>query len=156
MTAKALAFAGVDSWRGSASNDTQPRRTYSERYAYDQPVPTFGRERSYASRVDALTRLVELARKAPQVQPAALIRVGEWLTNLPGAVPNPFVAIGEDGSISTEWDIGGRSLHITFEGDTEEVYFFSPDGEEWESTLDAIDKVTSAMRSIAIAAAARG
>jgi hypothetical protein len=41
-------------------------------------------------------------------------------------------------------------LHVTFADDGDEVYFFSPDGDEWESSLDATDKITSALRKIAL------
>ncbi len=123
--------------------------------AYDPPTATLGRESSYGRRVDVLLRLLELTVKSPQVQPDAFARALEWVINLPEALPNPFVAIGDDGSISTEWDAGGNSLHVTFEGDTEEVYFVSPTGEEWESSLDAVDKLSSAMRTIALATSAR-
>ncbi|MGH3218559.1 MAG: hypothetical protein ACRDPY_07480 [Streptosporangiaceae bacterium] len=118
------------------------------------PTATLGRERSYGRRADVLRRLVELGLKSPQVQPHTLARVFGWIYSLPEAMPSPFIAVGDDGSISTEWDVGGNSLHVTFEGDTEEAYFFSPTGEEWESSLDAVDKVSSAMRAIVIAASA--
>ena len=104
---------------------------------------TLGRERSYTNRADVAFRLVELAVSSPHVQPQTLVRVIAWLFNLPEGLQNPFVAVGDDGSISTEWDVGGSSLHVTFDDETEEVYFVSPDGEEWESTLDAVDKLSS-------------
>jgi len=156
MTAGVLDFAGVGSrrWR-SSSNGTQQQQSYIDRNVYEQPVATLGYQESCAKRAEVLTRLVELAGTAPQVKEETFIRVLTWLANLPGALPNPFVAIGDDGSIATEWDVDGSNLHITFDGDTEEVYFFDPHGEEWESTLDAVDKLSSAMRSIALAAAAR-
>jgi hypothetical protein len=156
MTAGVLDFAGVGNWRWrSTTNGTQQRQSYIERTASEQLVATLGHEHSYAMRTEVLARLLELASKAPQVQPSALVRVWEWLPNLPEALPNPFLAIGEDGSISTEWDADGSSLHITFDEETEEVYFLSPNGDEWESTLDAVDKVSSAMRTIALAASAQ-
>jgi hypothetical protein len=154
MTAGALDFSAIGSWRWPSTNGTQ-QASYIAEDIYDLPTSTLGREHSYGRRADVLRRLLELSSKYPQVQPHALVRVLGWIHNLPEALPNPFIAIGDDGSISTEWDVEGNSLHVTFEGDTEEVYFFSPIGEEWESSLDAVDKVSSAMRAIAIAASAR-
>lgn len=154
MTAGVLDFPGIGNWRWSSSNGTQ-QVSYTTEGADDLPTATLGRETSYGRRVDVLRRLIELSLKSPQVQPFTLARVLGWVHSLPEAMPSPFVAIGDDGSISTEWDVGGNSLHVTFGGDTEEAYFFSPTGEEWESSLDAVDKVSSAMRVIAIAALAR-
>jgi hypothetical protein len=64
-------------------------------------------------------------------------------------MPQPFIAVADDGSISSEWDRGGQSLHVTFFDDADEVYFYNPAGEEWEGTVDAVDKLTEAMHSIA-------
>src|SRR6266536_416126 len=153
MTAEILDFSGVGNWRWSSTNGTQ-QPSYVAKNVYDQPTATLGRERSYGRRSEVAFRLVELAFKSPNAQPYALARALKWLINLPEALPNPFVAIGDDGSISTEWDVDGNSLHVTFDDDIEEVYFFSPNGEEWESSLDAVDKLSSAMRTIALAASA--
>jgi len=154
MTASVLDFPVGGNWRWSSTNGTQ-QVAYVNKGADNLPTATLGRERSYGQRTDVLQRLLELSFKSPQVQPYTLARVLEWVHNLPEAMPNPFVATGDDGSISTEWDVGGNSLHITFERDMEEVYFSSPTGEEWESSLDAVDKLSSAMRIIALAALSR-
>jgi hypothetical protein len=154
MTAGVLDFSGIGNWRWNSTNGTQQVSLFTKRM-YDPPTATLGRENSYGRRADVLLRLLELTVKSPQVRPAAFARASEWLINLPEAIPNPFVAIGDDGSISTEWDAAGNSLHVTFEGDTEEVYFFSPTGEEWESSLDAVDKISSALRTIVLATSAR-
>lgn len=156
MTAGVVDFVGGGRrrWR-SSSNGTQQRQSYVDSSAYEQPVLALSHENSDAGREEVLYRLVELANTAPQASREILVRVLTWLANLPDALPNPFVAIGDDGSIVAEWDADGSNLHITFEEGSEEVYFFDPRGEEWESTLDAVDKLSSAMRSIALAAAAR-
>jgi hypothetical protein len=156
MTAGMLDFSGIARWPWSPSNSTQ-QTFYAVKSEDDTPTATatLGRERSYTNRADVAFRLVELAVSSPYVQPQTLVRVITWLFNLPEGLQNPFVAVGDDGSISTEWDVGGSSLHVTFDDETEEVYFVSPDGEEWESTLDAVDKLSSAMRTIALATSPR-
>ena len=156
MTAGMLDFSGIARRSWTPGNSTQ-QTFYAVKGEDDAPTATatLGRERSYINRADAAFRLVELAVNSPYVQPRILSRVLEWIFNLPEGLPNPFVAVGDDGSISTEWDAGGNSLHVTFDDETEEVYFFSLGGDEWESTLDAIDKLSSAMRTIALAAAPR-
>jgi hypothetical protein len=154
MTAEILDFSNFVGFRWNTSNGTQ-QVSYQSKSEPDLPTPTLGKERSYRMRSEIIFRLLELARRSPNVQRYALARVVEWMLGLPEVLPNPFVAIGDDGSISTEWDVAGNSLHITFDKDAEEVYFFSPDGEEWESSLDAIDKVSAAMRTIALAFSAR-
>jgi hypothetical protein len=116
-----------------------------------QPTATLGRERLYSGRDDIIVRLMDLARRSPNLQPRALGRAAAWIFGLPGSLPDPFVAIGDDGSISAEWDIGKNSLHVTFADDGDEVYHLTSAGEEWESALDATDKISSAMRVIALA-----
>jgi hypothetical protein len=154
MTAGILDFSSVCNWRWNSTNGTQQVSDVAKS-AYDLPTATLGRERSYRRRSEVLLKLLELAAKSPNVQRHTLVRTLGWMLNLPEALPNPFVAIGDDGSISTEWDADGNSLHVTFNNDNEEVYFFSRSGEEWESSLEALDKLSSAMRTIALAASAR-
>jgi len=120
----------------------------------DQPEPgaTLGQERFYIDRAELVRQIVDRALRAPSVQPSALARLVNWLANLPASLPNPFIAIGDDGSVSSEWDISDRSLHVTFFDDGDEVYFSNPDGDEWEATTDAVDKVSAAIRTIAVLA----
>jgi hypothetical protein len=113
-----------------------------------QATTTATQESLYGKRMATFQRLVKIARQASQLQPGALIRIVAWLSTVPAELPEPFVAIGDDGSISSEWDAEGNSLHITFFNDTNEVYFFSPGGDEWEGTIDAVDKLSNAMRTI--------
>ena len=114
-----------------------------------QTTTSFTQESAYARRAATLQKIVGAAQRTPQLQPHALVRLVTWLSSIPLEVPEPFIAAGDDGSISSEWDVAGNSLHVTFFDDTDEVYFFSPGGEEWEGTLDATDKLSEAMRTIA-------
>lgn len=154
MTAGILDFSSVNNWIAGPLRGTQGVRI-TPRVEYDQPTATLGREGSYTSRADVFLRLLDLASKSPNVQPFALARVAAWVIGLPKGLPDPFIAIGDDGSISTEWDTNGSSLHVTFDNDNGEVYFCSPDGDEWESSLDATDKISAAMRVIALASSAQ-
>ena len=117
----------------------------------EQVVATLGREGTYSQRARIFQSIVDLGRRTPTVQTFALMRLVNWVSRLPAGLPDPFIAIGDDGSISSEWDVAGNSLHVTFADDIDEVYFVSPDGDEWESTLDAVDKISSAMRTIVLA-----
>jgi hypothetical protein len=154
MTAGMLDFSSVNNWIAGPFRGTQGVRIIPK-IDYDQPTATLGRENSYTSRADALLRLLDLVSKSANVQPFALARVAAWVIGLPKGVPDPFMAIGDDGSISTEWDTNGNSLHVTFGNDSGEVYFCTPGGDEWESSLDATDKISAAMRVIALASSAR-
>ncbi len=147
VSAGMLDFSNISPWAPSRG---VPQIAIAPKSDYDQPTATLGRESSYGNRVYTVLKIIDLARKNPTVQPLALARLVSWVSTLPEGLPDPFVAIADDGSISSEWDIGGSSLHVTFIDDTDEVYFFSPNGDEWESTLDAVDKISGAMRVIAL------
>jgi hypothetical protein len=106
-------------------------------------------EKAYERLASTVQRIAEAAKRTPSVQPRALVNLVRWLSTIPLEMPAPFVAIGDDGSISSEWDGCGSSLHVTFFDDTNEVYFFNPEGEEWEATVHAVDKLSEAMLTIA-------
>ena len=62
----------------------------------------------------------------------------DWLFILPSWVPKPAVGIGDDGSVSIEWDHAGKVLHVMFDQDSVEAYFVDEQsGEEWEMTVAA-------------------
>jgi hypothetical protein len=105
-------------------------------------------ENAYGKRAAMFHKLAEVVARMPYVQPPAVVNLALWLSSLPAEMPEPFIAIGDDGSISSEWDVHRNSLHVTFFGNADEVYFVSPSGEEWEGTLDAVDKLSDAMRTI--------
>jgi hypothetical protein len=100
----------------------------------------------------AALRLSQLVPRAPYIAPETVTHFVRWLVRLPVGLPEPFIAIGDDGSIGAEWDVGDNNLYVTFDHDATEVYFASDEGDEWEATLDAADKVQSAMRAIVLAA----
>jgi hypothetical protein len=149
MSAGMLDSSSVSNWLPAPS---APRITIALRAEYGQAAATLGRESTYGERAKFVQGIIDLARRTPNVQTLALGHLVDWLSNLPAELPEPFIAIGDDGSISSEWDVGGNSLHVTFLDNIDEVYFVSPHGDEWESTLDAVDKISSAMRAIALAA----
>src|SRR5258708_4847241 len=94
-------------------------------------------------------KVVEVARRAPYVQPTAVTGLIDWLAGLPNRLPEPFIAVGDDGSISAEWDVRGSSFHATFYSNSNEVYFHSPVEEPWEGSTDATSNVSAALRFIA-------
>ena len=120
-----------------------------------QASTTVAPENAYSRRAATIQKLAEIAGRTPYVQPPALVNLALWLSSLPAEMPEPFIAVGDDGSISSEWDVNRHSLHVTFFDDADEIYFVSPGGEEWEGTLDANDKLSDAMRTIAQAARER-
>jgi hypothetical protein len=75
-----------------------------------------------------------------------------WVVDLPASMPRPQIGLGEDGSVSVEWDRAGNALHVRFEASAAEVYFASDAGDEFETDLGAgQDKIAAALRTIALA-----
>jgi hypothetical protein len=99
-----------------------------------------------------LVRVVTLSEQQI-VSPEAFERLLSWIGSVPAAVPEPFVAIGDDTSIGLEWSAKGNYLYVTFGPDDEgEMYFQGSNGDEWETTTAAgIDKIDTAFRLLAIA-----
>jgi hypothetical protein len=63
---------------------------------------------------------------------------GEWLSSLPAWVAEPSIGIGDDGSISIEWDRAEKVLHVMFDEVSTDAYFADArSGEEWEMTVAA-------------------
>lgn len=116
---------------------------------YLESTPTLGRERAYIRRSELVRRIADLAFRYPVAQADALLRLASWLDGLPANMPSPFLAVGDDGSVSAEWDVSGSSLHVTFYSDFDEAYFVDSRGDEWESSTESVDKMLSAVRSIA-------
>ena len=146
MTADSLDASSLGAWFPAI---TRSRITIAPSFDAAFPASTsVGQERTYGTRVANLQRIVDTALRVPYFQPRALMNLAQWLSSLPLELPEPFLAVADDGSISSEWDIRGNSLHVTFFDSSDEVYFVSPGGEEWEGTLDAVDKLSEAMRAI--------
>lgn len=69
-----------------------------------------------------------------------------WLRQCPPVLPAPSVAVGDDGSIVAEWDVGSRHFHVSFFEDESEGYYFEDSGRE-ESTDDLSAEPGAAMRA---------
>jgi hypothetical protein len=82
-----------------------------------------------------VTQLVDMGGSTESVDEAALRRGVRFLSDLPAAMPEPFVAIGDDGSVGAEWEYALGHLYVTFSRVTDEVYWCSADGWEWEDLL---------------------
>lgn len=97
---------------------------------------------------EVLQQVVRLANRE-YVEPDGLRHLALWLRTLGIAVPKPFVAIGDDGSIGLEWSRGDEYLYLTF-GSEDEAYYQAADGEEWEMTgpLNSLS-LEPALRSLA-------
>ena len=101
-------------------------------------------------RLPILRRLLDLMSDRIFVHPQAVVGLLSWIRDLPANMPAPAAAIGDDGSISIEWDAKGVSLHLTFHGGGEEAYFVSDDGDEWEaSQVIGMKKVDDAIGRLA-------
>jgi hypothetical protein len=75
-----------------------------------------------------------------------------WLMALPSWVPRPEMGVGDDGTISIEWDHNAKTLHVMFSFESVEAYFDNPeDNEEWEMSVstDSV-RVRHALRLIAL------
>jgi len=98
--------------------------------------------------VSDLRRGLQGRRVEPEVVNAAL----RWLASLPGGMPRPSIGVGDDGSVSLEWDRPGGVLHVMFDDIGGEVYFSSAerDGDEFEAPIDiAADKIRLALIAVA-------
>jgi hypothetical protein len=82
----------------------------------------------------ALSSIFRLA--SVRVAPRAFLDAAYWLTRLPEWVAAPSVGIGDDLSVSIEWDHGGKTLHVMFIDGSAEAYFEDTEtGVEWEMQL---------------------
>src|SRR6266851_5333557 len=100
MTAGAMDVPGINTWLRSWSTP----RIIAVKAETEQAPTTLGRESADAARAAVLYRILDLSIRVPNVQPSALVRLVTWISTLPAGVPEPFIAIGDDGSISSEWD----------------------------------------------------
>lgn len=149
MTAEVLDQFSVGTWFQPRPN---ARITIAPRADEEPQAATLPREGEYSRRVGVVLRLVDVANRSPYFQPMAVVHLASWLASLPMALPDPFIAIGDDGSISSEWDVAGNSLHVTFYSDSSEAYFSTPSGYSWEGSVGAIDRISAALRVITLAA----
>ncbi len=150
MTAEVFGPSSVSTWfpeSGAARIAIAPKADEEL-----QTPGTLSRGLGYARRVAELLRVIEVARRAPYVQPAAVVALIDWLVSLPNRLPESFIAVGDDGSISAEWDVGGNSFHATFYNEANEVYVYSPITGSWEGSVAATSVVSAALRDIARAA----
>jgi hypothetical protein len=76
-----------------------------------------------------------MTARADFVDDSALDRSLEFLEGLPETMPEPFVAIGDDGSVGIEWEQDAGHLYVSFETTGDEVYWCSSAGVEWEGDL---------------------
>ena len=87
-----------------------------------------------------------MSANADFVPEGPFLRSLSFLEELPEAMPEPFVAIGDDGSIGIEWERDVGLLYLTFGQDGDEAYWCSPDGAEWEGSLgSSIPRLVDAM-----------
>jgi len=102
--------------------------------------------------IEEIGSQIVLAARARRIDHDTALTSLSWLFGLPQWMPQPSIGIGDDGTISVEWDRNGRTLHAMFDRHDAEFYFEdSQDGEEWETTLTADDdRVRYALRSIAL------
>lgn len=82
-----------------------------------------------------VAQLLDMGEGAGFVDERALRRGVEFLAQLPPAMPEPFVAIGDDGSVGVEWEYPAGHLYLTFAGVGDEVYWSPSTGAEWEGPL---------------------
>src|SRR5262249_19491 len=78
-----------------------------------------------------IAQLADMGESADFVDESALRRGVRFLAGLPEAMPEPFVAIGDDGSVGAEWEHAAGHLYVTFSQAADEVYWCSADGQEW-------------------------
>lgn len=96
-----------------------------------------------------LRRMAVQTSQASNVNSYALRSCANWAANLPSGVPEPFFAIGDDGSLGLEWDRGGNYLYFLFTASSSEAYFEGDNGDQWEVDLGvAPDKLIHALRVI--------
>jgi len=102
--------------------------------------------------IEEIGSQIVLAARARRIDYDTALTSLSWLLRLPPWMPEPSIGIGDDGTISVEWDRNGRTLHAMFDGHDADFYFEDgQDGEEWETTLTAgDDRVRYALRSIAL------
>jgi hypothetical protein len=82
-----------------------------------------------------IAQLADMGESAEFVDESALRRGVRFLADLPEAMPEPFVAVGDDGSVGAEWEYAAGHLYLTFSQAADEVYWCSADGQEWEGLL---------------------
>lgn len=100
--------------------------------------------------IDAVVRQIERSASGRDVSVAALTRCLMWVLALPGEVKAPRASVGDDESVSLEWEAGGSILHILFDDRMDEWYFEDPDGNEIESRLgSSSDKLIQALQASA-------
>jgi len=126
----------------------QPTRRWSARWI-GEASSLRGQSPEWLAR--ALVRVVTLSEQQI-VSSEAFDRLISWIGSVPAAVPEPFVAIGDDTSIGLEWSANGNYLYVAFGPDDEgEIYFEGSNGDEWETTpVAGVEKIDSAFRSLAI------
>ena len=72
-----------------------------------------------------------------------------FLSILPYRMPEPAVAIGDDGSIGVEWDKATERLYVSFAASVREFYWCDGAGNEWEFSLPkGADKLADAVLSL--------
>ena len=97
-----------------------------------------------------LTIEVRRLLESRPVDPRAMRNALEWLSLLPGSMPQPYLGVGDDGSVSVEWDRSDNALHVRFAANSAEVYFSGRNGDEFETALDAgEDKIRAALLALA-------
>jgi hypothetical protein len=82
-----------------------------------------------------IAQLESMGESAEFVDEPALRRSVQFLAGVPEAMPEPVVAIGDDGSVGAEWEYAAGHLYLTFSQAADEVYWCSADGREWEDLL---------------------
>lgn len=92
------------------------------------------------------SQLLEMSVGAEFVDEPALVRALRFLESFPETMLEPFVAIGDDGSVGIEWEENAGHLYLTFAVTGDEVYWCSAAGVEWEAPLrESISQLVAAM-----------
>lgn len=85
--------------------------------------------------MQSISRLLNLLKTSEGADAPAASRCLVFLSRLPGEMPEPFLAIGDDGSVGAEWSSRGNYLYLTFGSEGDEVLWNGSNGDEWDATL---------------------
>ena len=100
--------------------------------------------------MDAVLRALIHSTKTPP-SPETIWSAVSWADSVQEWASRPEVGIGDDDTLSFEWQRGGKHLHVMFQKRDVEAYFAEDDGDQWETTLPAgAEKLVSALSSFAV------
>jgi hypothetical protein len=100
--------------------------------------------------LDKAVQDIERSSAGREVSGSALLRCLNWIFTLPNNLRAPEISVGEDGTISLEWDSRGNVLNILFDDRGDEWYFEPDGGESVEDRLESqIDRLSEALQTSA-------